>query len=193
MTTTPLPRTSAQIRLAHANDSITKLEQASADLEAEVQRFRDHLTKQNAELDELIPMAQKLEAENKRLREALKDIARQPEGDEDSAQAVARAALSNLETSLAQYEAGDVASAAAQGFRDGEASVDKPPQYPLPDNLYPGSKDWMAGTYAERVEWLHRMYEGQKALVAEYERQFDAMQIKQAEAASTSEGCLCKS
>lgn len=34
-----------------------------------------------------------LEAENKRLREALKDIARQPEGDEDSAQAVARAAL----------------------------------------------------------------------------------------------------
>lgn len=32
-------------------------------------------------------------------------------------------ALSELESSLAQYEAGDVASAAAQGFRDGVASV----------------------------------------------------------------------
>lgn len=32
-------------------------------------------------------------------------------------------ALSNLESHLAQYEAGDMASAAAQGFRDGVASV----------------------------------------------------------------------
>ena len=36
------------------------------------------------------------------------------------------------------------------------------PHYPLPDSLYPGSKDWMAGDYAERVEWLHRMYESKK-------------------------------
>ena len=35
----------------------------------------------------------RLHAENERLREALQDIARQPEGDEDSAQAVAKAAL----------------------------------------------------------------------------------------------------
>ena len=34
-----------------------------------------------------------LKAENERLLEALQDIARQPEGDEDSAQAVAKAAL----------------------------------------------------------------------------------------------------
>lgn len=37
-------------------------------------------------------------------------------------------ALSELETSLAQYEAGDMASAAAQGFRDGVASVAQQPQ-----------------------------------------------------------------
>lgn len=37
--------------------------------------------------------AEAVQAENERLREALQDIARQPEGDEDSAQAVAKAAL----------------------------------------------------------------------------------------------------
>lgn len=50
------------------------------------------------------------------------------------------------------------------------APVAQQPQYPLPDDLYP-SKDWAAGSYSERVEWLHTMYEGQKALAAEYERQ----------------------
>lgn len=54
-------------------------------------------------------------------------------------------------------------------------------QYPLPDRLYPDSKDWTAGSYAERVEWLHFMYEGQKALVAEYQHQLEAQQA-QAEA-----------
>lgn len=34
--------------------------------------------------------------------------------------------------------------------------------YPLPDDLY-DSKDWRAGTYAERVAWLHAMYEAVKA------------------------------
>ena len=34
--------------------------------------------------------------------------------------------------------------------------------YPLPDSLYPGSKDWMAGGYPQRVEWLHQMYEAKK-------------------------------
>jgi len=35
-------------------------------------------------------------------------------------------------------------------------------RYPLPDTLYPDSKDWVQGDYAERVEWLHSMYENQK-------------------------------
>ena len=34
--------------------------------------------------------------------------------------------------------------------------------YPLPDSLYPQSKDWMAADYAGRVEWLHAMYENRK-------------------------------
>lgn len=34
--------------------------------------------------------------------------------------------------------------------------------YPLPDDLYPGSKYWMASDYAGRVEWLHVMYESKK-------------------------------
>jgi len=38
-------------------------------------------------------------------------------------------------------------------------------QYPLPDSLYLGSKDWMAGDYASRVEWLHVSYESKKAEV----------------------------
>jgi len=41
-------------------------------------------------------------------------------------------------------------------------------QYPLPDSLYPGSKDWVQGDYAERVEWLHSMYENQKAQTEMY-------------------------
>jgi hypothetical protein len=36
------------------------------------------------------------------------------------------------------------------------------PTYPLPDDLYPGSKDWVHGSYAERVQWLHMMYEAGK-------------------------------
>ena len=35
-------------------------------------------------------------------------------------------------------------------------------RYPLPDTLYPGSKDWITGDYAARVEWLHTMYESKK-------------------------------
>lgn len=33
--------------------------------------------------------------------------------------------------------------------------------YDLPDDLY-DSKDWKAGNYAERVQWLHLMYEDAK-------------------------------
>ena len=75
MTTTPLPPpvplTGLDCYIDPKDGKVKRYDQARADLEAEVQRFKDHLTKQNAELDELIPMAQKLEAENKRLREAL--------------------------------------------------------------------------------------------------------------------------
>lgn len=35
------------------------------------------------------------------------------------------------------------------------------PRYPLPDDLY-DSKCWKDGTYNERVEWLHVMYESKK-------------------------------
>ena len=42
------------------------------------------------------------------------------------------------------------------------AAAPQPKLYPLPDDLYGGSKDWRAGSYAERVEWLHLMYEGAK-------------------------------
>jgi hypothetical protein len=43
-------------------------------------------------------------------------------------------------------------------------------QYPLPDDLYGGSKDWRAGSYHERVEWLHLGYEAAKARIAELEQ-----------------------
>mgnify|MGYP007091127411 CR=1 FL=1 len=39
--------------------------------------------------------------------------------------------------------------------------------YPLPDDLY-DSKDWRDGGYAERVEWLHSMYESTKATLDAY-------------------------
>ncbi len=38
-------------------------------------------------------------------------------------------------------------------------------QYPLPDSLYPDSKDWLAGDYAGRVQWLHLMYESKASEV----------------------------
>lgn len=45
------------------------------------------------EVVQLENKVERLTKKNERLREALQDIARQPEGDEDSAQAVAKAAL----------------------------------------------------------------------------------------------------
>ena len=49
-------------------------------------------------------------------------------------------------------------------------AVERPPKlYPLPADLY-DSKDWRSGTYAERVEWLHTMYESAKEQIAELER-----------------------
>lgn len=42
-------------------------------------------------------------------------------------------------------------------------------KYPLPAELY-DSKDWRCGTYAERVEWLHTMYEDAKGQIAALEQ-----------------------
>lgn len=42
-------------------------------------------------------------------------------------------------------------------------------EYPLPADLY-DSKDWRCGTYAERVEWLHTMYEDAKEQIAALEQ-----------------------
>lgn len=42
--------------------------------------------------------------------------------------------------------------------------------YPLPDDLYPYSKDWLNADYAGRVEWLHMMYEEKKQELAELYR-----------------------
>ena len=41
--------------------------------------------------------------------------------------------------------------------------------YPLPESLYPDSKDWVASDYAGRVEWLHFMYESKKREVEQLE------------------------
>lgn len=43
------------------------------------------------------------------------------------------------------------------------------PEYPLPESLYPDSKDWAASDYAGRVEWLHFMYESKKREVEQLE------------------------
>jgi len=60
----------------------------------------------------------------------------------------------------------ELAEADGRGFTRGanaaRAAAQPQPEarvYPLPDDLYPGSKDWMASDYAGRVEWLHGMYE----------------------------------
>jgi hypothetical protein len=53
----------------------------------------------------------------------------------------------------------DYARAALAGAQEAPAAA----QYPLPDDLYAGSKDWAAGDYAQRVWWLHMSYEATKA------------------------------
>ena len=48
--------------------------------------------------------------------------------------------------------------------------LEKPPSlFPLPADLY-DSKDWRCGTYSERVEWLHTMYESAKEQIAALEQ-----------------------
>ena len=70
---------------------------------------------------------------------------------------------------LAGYASGLAAQAAASPANASTAPQAAARHYPLPDNLYAGSKDWLAGDYAERVEWLHSMYEARKADVERME------------------------
>ena len=51
---------------------------------------------------------------------------------------------------------------ARQHVRDAAEAIASQRAYPLPDDLYPGSKDWMAADYPGRVAWLHHMYEATK-------------------------------
>ena len=57
------------------------------------------------------------------------------------------------------------------GFREGvvKGREELSAEYPLPADLY-DSKDWRCGTYAERVEWLHTMYEDAKEQIAALEQ-----------------------
>lgn len=62
-------------------------------------------------------------------------------------------------------------SAYQRGYRDGVVKGRKEliAEYPLERDLY-DSKDWRCGSYAERVEWLHTMYESAREQVAELEK-----------------------
>ena len=65
---------------------------------------------------------------------------------------------------------------ATDGYRAMLAAAPQPPElekppslFPLPADLY-DSKDWRCGTYSERVEWLHTMYESAKEQIAALEK-----------------------
>lgn len=51
-------------------------------------------------------------------------------------------------------------------------------RYPLPDELYAGSKDWAVGTYNQRVQWLHIMYEGAKDEIERLTGEVQALQTQ---------------
>ena len=58
--------------------------------------------------------------------------------------------------------------------------------YPLPDSLYPDSKDWVASDYWGRVELLHFMYESTRREV----EQLEAAQPEQEPVAWLSIDCI---
>jgi len=75
-------------------DNVLAGQQAeNARLRAEVERLKAGGCARDQSTTQFCAEAVALLAENARLRAALRDIARQPEGDEESAQAVARAVL----------------------------------------------------------------------------------------------------
>jgi hypothetical protein len=49
------------------------------------------------------------------------------------------------------------------------AALAQPEPYPLPESLYPDSKDWVASDYWGRVELLHFMYESKRREVEQLE------------------------
>lgn len=51
-------------------------------------------------------------------------------------------------------------------------------RYPLADELYAGSKDWAVGTYNQRVQWLHIMYEGAKDEIERLTTEVQALQTQ---------------
>lgn len=81
--------------------------------------------------------------------------------DLDDLRKAAQAALDALELSAPDVRHANYAQTwdAIHGLR---AALEQPEPYPLPDSMYPGSKDWIASSYAGRVEWLHVMYEAKK-------------------------------
>ena len=62
-------------------------------------------------------------------------------------------------------------SAYQRGYLDGvvKGQEELIVEYPLERDLY-DNKDWRCGSYAERVEWLHTMYESAKEQIAELEK-----------------------
>ena len=67
-------------------------------------------------------------------------------------------AIAAIREALAQSALDKMAENARELGLDYEPA---PVLYQLPDDLY-DSKDWKVGSYAERVEWLHTMYEAKK-------------------------------
>lgn len=60
------------------------------------------------------------------------------------------------------------------GYREGvvKGREELIAEYPLDLDLY-DSKDWRCGSYAERIEWLHTMYESAREWIAELEQQVE--------------------
>jgi hypothetical protein len=84
---------------------------------------------------------------------------------------LAHQATDALRAALAQPERTGIYSDVVSdgGLDPRNAAQPKQEPYPLPDSLYPDSKDWVASDYAGRVEWLHFMYESKKREVEQLE------------------------
>jgi len=78
-----------------------------------------------------------------------------------------RTALSNLVKNCVLPTAGN--EQFQQAVDDARAALAQPEPYPLPDSLYPDSKDWAASDYWGRVELLHFMYESKTREVEQLE------------------------
>lgn len=126
--------------------------------------FKAATTRQEAKIKELVEALEQLEAAYCEDDMSTRDARHR-----------GRMALIKARAALTQQEVGingltyDETSETASVMGLTEQSAQE--QYPLPDSLYPGSKDWQAGSYKERVEWLHLMYESAKQEIARLEAQ----------------------